>query len=73
MESKNIASITVKEIFENMMDEENASKVLSSIQQEYDKGTRGDELVEFAKKEIEKHSSSTRFFGFAAVASILIF
>jgi len=56
METKNISNITVKEIFERMLGEENANIVLLQIQEEFDKGTRGEELESFAKQVIDRYT-----------------
>ena len=60
METKNISNITVKEIFERMLGEENARDVLSKIQAEYDKGTRGEELANFTEQEIQKYTQTIK-------------
>ncbi|OFY68466.1 MAG: hypothetical protein A2V64_00115 [Bacteroidetes bacterium RBG_13_43_22] len=56
METNRIADITLKEIFEKFLGEENAHNVLSNIQVEYDKGTRGEELENYANQEIQKYT-----------------
>jgi len=44
MINKKIEDRTVKEIFEYLLGPENAEKVLKKIQDEFDKGVRGDDL-----------------------------
>jgi len=75
MEPKNIADITLKDIFVKMLGEENANKFLISVQNEYEKGISGDDLVNYAEKEIMNYTPTTRMFlpAAAAAAAIIIF
>ena len=59
MGKSKIADKTVRDIFANLFGEESASKVLSKIQTEFDKGTRGEVLNKIMEKEIEEATGIT--------------
>jgi len=59
MEPKNIADITLREMLVNMLGEENANKVLESVQFQYNQGIRGSELASFAESEIQQYPLNT--------------
>jgi hypothetical protein len=54
MFTKKIKNRKVKDIFNDLLGKENARIVLSKIQNEYNKGVRGEELKEFAKRIIDE-------------------
>jgi hypothetical protein len=54
MFTKKIKNRKVKDIFNDLLGKENARIVLAKIQNEYNKGVRGEELKEFAKRIIDE-------------------
>jgi len=60
METNQIAEITLREIFENFLGQENAHEALLQIQEEFDKGTRGEALESYAKIVIDKYTPRIR-------------
>lgn len=51
---KKIKNLTIQDIFDGLLGKKNARMVLAKIQNEYDKGVRGEELKNFATSTIKE-------------------
>lgn len=56
MDTNDLTGITLKEIFEKILGEENGRELLSKIQAKYDDGVRGKELEKYAKEELKNYT-----------------